>query len=38
VVHEHGAGHSMPAKEMQAVFEWIEKTIKAESKKKKPRK
>ncbi len=28
IVHEHASGHSMPAKEMKAVFEWIAKTVK----------
>jgi predicted esterase len=34
IVHEHAAGHSLPAKEMKAVFEWIAKTIKDASKRK----
>jgi predicted esterase len=29
VVHEHKSGHSLPAKEMKLVFQWIEKTVKA---------
>ena len=28
IVHEHNAGHSLPRKEMKAVFEWIAKVIK----------
>lgn len=34
IVHEHAAGHSLPRKELQAVFEWIAKTIKAGGKRK----
>jgi len=33
IVHEHNAGHSMPPKEMKAVFKWIAKEIKAAKKK-----
>jgi len=33
IVHEHNAGHSMPPKEMKAVFKWIAKEIKATGKK-----
>jgi len=32
IMHEHGAGHSLPRKEMVAVFEWIAATIKASRK------
>ncbi len=34
IVHEHTAGHSLPRKELQAVFVWIAKTIKASRKRK----
>jgi predicted esterase len=27
IVHEHNAGHSLPRKQMKAVFEWIAKVI-----------
>ena len=27
IVHEHNAGHSLPPKQMKAVFEWIAKVI-----------
>ncbi|MCZ6788195.1 MAG: hypothetical protein O7E54_13625 [Planctomycetota bacterium] len=38
IVHEHSGGHTMPAKQIKAVFEWIGKQIKADKKKKKKKK
>jgi predicted esterase len=34
-VHEHHAGHSLPSKELKAVFEWIAKEIRASKKRRK---
>ncbi len=34
IEHQHSSGHSMPAKQMKAVFEWIAKAIKAKAAKK----
>jgi len=35
VVHEHAAGHSMPRKELERVFEWIADEVKAVEKRRK---
>ncbi|MHC4470238.1 MAG: alpha/beta hydrolase [Planctomycetota bacterium] len=34
VVHEHKQGHTLPKKEIEAVFAWIDKTVRASRKKK----
>jgi len=38
IVHEHHGGHSLPKKQLDTVFEWIAKQVKASHKKKKHRK
>ncbi len=35
MVHEHNGGHSVPRKEIKAVFQWISKQVKASRKKRK---
>ncbi len=37
LVHEHSGGHSLPRKELESVFSWIEQTIKDVQKKAKDR-
>ena len=35
IVHEHKSGHSVPRKQLEAVFEWIAKTVKVDKQKRK---